>query len=109
MTKKEHSVHHPPKRRLDAKDNTLTRIQTLVEESAPNPNRPKLSKGIEKRLAIAKVEAKAAAIKAILANVLFEIDRFVEDVRSGKIDGNEPTEPTPPNGATDPNKVNEPR
>jgi hypothetical protein len=69
------------KRSLAVSDNTNTRLLALVENSRPNPTRPRLSE--ERELRLADVEARSAACYASIEELTYKIHRLVKDIEKG--------------------------
>lgn len=64
-------------------DETLTRIKLLVENSAPNPDRPRLSDEVEHRLA--KVEADTAKTYAEAEEQTHRVFKLAEQISEGGV------------------------
>jgi hypothetical protein len=69
------------RRNLALSDDTNSRIVTLVENSLPNPARPRL--GEERELRLADVEARSAACYASCEALTYKIHRLVKDIEKG--------------------------
>ena len=64
-------------------DETLPRIKMLVENSAPNPNRPRLPEEAEQRLA--EVERKTAKTYAEAEETTHRIFRLADQISGGGV------------------------
>jgi hypothetical protein len=71
----------------DLSDDTNVRIRMLVENSAPNPDRPRLDEEREKKLA--EIESRSAACYASMEDLRFKIARLVRDIDKGPSEDDE--------------------
>lgn len=70
-----------PARRLP--DDTQPRIRLLVEQSQPDPNRPRLDPEIERRFA--RVDAEAAACYASMEETTFRLGRLAGEEDESRV------------------------
>ena len=61
--------------------NANSRLAAIVENSRPNPTRPRLSE--ERELRLADVEARSAACYASIEELTYSIQRLVKDIEKG--------------------------
>lgn len=70
-----------PARRLP--DDTQPRIRILVEQSQPDPDRPRLDPELERRFA--RVDAEAAACYASMEETTFRLGRLAGEEDEGRV------------------------
>jgi hypothetical protein len=68
-------------RNRDLADDTVTRIRTHVENSAPNTERPRLSEKKEKLLA--DLDQRSAACYAGMEELTYRVGKLAEDIEKG--------------------------
>ncbi len=67
-------------------DDMQGRIRTHVENSSPNPDRPRLPEDIERQLD--EVERRTAACYAGMEELSFQVEQLVREIKNGP-DGDE--------------------